>query len=114
MGVAYYVPITSTIIFHVAGSNYHINPTKKEQPTQALATISLDELKEITRNFSYDTLIGQGSHSEVFLGELKDSRKCVVKILEYPDVEELDNEFLLKVMSAYSTLSTILDMAFFI
>jgi len=86
-------------------------PSKKEQPTQVLATISLDKLKEITRNFSYDTLIGQGSHSEVFLGELKDSRKCVVKILKYPDV---DNEFLLKVMSAYSTLSTILGMALFI
>jgi len=89
-------------------------PSKKEQPTQVLATISLDELKEITRNFSYDALIGQGSHAEVFLGELKDSRKCVVKILEYPAVEELDYEFLLKVMSAYSTLSTILNMELFI
>ena len=78
---------------------------------QVLA-ISLDELKKITRNFSYDSLIRQGSHAEVFLGKLKDSQKCVVKKLYYPD--ELDNEFLLKVMSAYSTLSTILDMALFI
>ncbi|CAL4980034.1 unnamed protein product [Urochloa decumbens] len=83
----------------LSGSNYPINPTKKEQPTQVLATISLDELKEITRNFNYDTLIAQGSHAEVYLGELKDSRKCVVKILEYPDVEELDNEVLLKSIS---------------
>ncbi|RLM92454.1 pto-interacting protein 1 isoform X1 [Panicum miliaceum] len=71
-----------------SGSIYPANPTKKEQPTQ-----------KITRNFSYDTLIGQGSHAEVFLGELKDSRKCAVKMLDYPDVEELDNEFLLKVQS---------------
>ncbi|CAL4983484.1 unnamed protein product [Urochloa decumbens] len=82
-----------------SGSKYPINPSKKEQPTQVLATISLDELKEITRNFNYDTLIGQGSHAEVYLGELKDGRKCVVKILEYPDVEELDNEVLLKSIS---------------
>ncbi|PAN31051.1 hypothetical protein PAHAL_5G391600 [Panicum hallii] len=81
-----------------SGSNYPTNPTKKEQPTQVLA-ISLDELKKITRNFSYDTLIGQGSHAEVFLGELKDSRKCAVKKLDYPEVEELENEFLLKVQS---------------
>ncbi|CAL4991764.1 unnamed protein product [Urochloa decumbens] len=83
----------------LSGTNYPINPTKKQQPTQVLANISLDELKEITRNFNYDTLIGQGSHAEVYLGELKDSRKCVVKILEYPDVEELDNEVLLKSIS---------------
>jgi len=93
------------------GSNYPINPTEKEQPMQVLA-ISLDELKKITRNFSFHSLIRQGSHAEVFLGKLKDSQKCVVKKLDYPD--ELDNEFLLKVMSAYSTLSTILDMALFI
>jgi len=93
------------------GSNYPINPTEKEQPMQVLA-ISLDELKKITRNFSYHSLIRQGSHAEVFLGKLKDSQKCVVKKLDYPD--ELDNEFLLKVMSAYSTLSTILDMTLFI
>jgi len=78
------------------GSNYPINPTEKEQPMQVLA-ISLDELKKITRNFSFHSLIRQGSHAEVFLGKLKDSQKCVVKKLYYPD--ELDNEFLLKVQS---------------
>jgi pto-interacting protein 1 len=65
-------------------------------------------------NFRCENLIGKGSHAKVFLGKLKDSRKCAVKMLDYPDVEELDNEFLLKVISAYSTLSTILDMALFI
>ncbi|KAG2588339.1 hypothetical protein PVAP13_5NG219300 [Panicum virgatum] len=78
-----------------SGGNYPTNPTEIEQPRQVLA-ISLAELKEITRNFRCSTLIGQGSHAEVFLGELKDSRKCVVKILKYSDV---DNEFLLKVQS---------------
>ena len=105
------VPFISTIIFPVAGSNYPTNPTKEEQATQVRA-ISHYELKKITRYFSKSNLIGWGSHAEVFLGELKDSQKCAVKMLDHPDAE-LDNEFLLKVMSAYSTLSTILDMALF-
>ncbi|RLM93165.1 Pto-interacting protein 1 [Panicum miliaceum] len=75
--------------------NYPINSTKKEQPMQVLA-ISLDKLKDITRNFSSDTLVGQGSRAQVFLGELNDSQKCAVKMLDYPDDEELDNEFLVK------------------
>ncbi|CAL4963939.1 unnamed protein product [Urochloa decumbens] len=86
-----------------SGSNYLSMkppaPTPK-QPTQVLA-ISLDELKEITRNFSYDALVGKGSHSQVFLGKLKDGGKYAVKMLYYPNfaVKELDKEIILQVQS---------------
>ncbi|CAL4976609.1 unnamed protein product [Urochloa decumbens] len=86
-----------------SGSNYLSMkppaPTPK-QPTQVLA-ISLDELKEITRNIGYDALVGKGSHSQVFLGKLKDGGKYAVKMLYYPNfaVKELDKEIILQVQS---------------
>ncbi|CAN6223275.1 unnamed protein product, partial [Urochloa humidicola] len=63
--------------------------------------ISLDELKEITRNFSDATLVGEGSHARVFLGERNDGQKYAVKVLDRPNfaVKDLHKEFLLKVQS---------------
>ncbi|KAL6865348.1 hypothetical protein ACP4OV_016499 [Aristida adscensionis] len=47
----------------------------------ALPTMSLDELKERTCNFSDHALIGEGSHAAVFLGVLKDGEMSAVKKL---------------------------------
>ncbi|PUZ56996.1 hypothetical protein GQ55_5G393200 [Panicum hallii var. hallii] len=70
-----------------------VDPTTKNPPTPLL-NISLAELREITRNFSDDTLIGVGSHAKVFLGELKDGRKSAVKKLgQNSVVKNLDGFF---------------------
>ncbi|KAL6607885.1 hypothetical protein ACP70R_040948 [Stipagrostis hirtigluma subsp. patula] len=54
----------------------------------ALPTISLDELKERTWNFSDDVLIGKGPYAAVFMAVLKDGQKLAVKKLS-PDNEIL-------------------------
>ncbi|XP_062180628.1 uncharacterized protein LOC133885017 [Phragmites australis] len=59
----------------------HVNNAAKTLPTPA-STISMDKLKKITRNFSHDVLIGEGSHTKVFFGVLKDGRKSAVKKLD--------------------------------
>lgn len=70
-----------------------VEPTSKNPPIPLL-NISLAELREITRNFSDDTLIGEGSHAKIFLGELKDGRKSAVKKLgQNPVVKNLDGFF---------------------
>ncbi|KAL6865350.1 hypothetical protein ACP4OV_016501 [Aristida adscensionis] len=46
-----------------------------------LLTISLDELKERTLNFSDEVLIGEGPNAAVFLGVLEDGHKSAVKKL---------------------------------
>ncbi|CAL4956956.1 unnamed protein product [Urochloa decumbens] len=85
-----------------------VDSTIKNPPIPVL-NISLTELREITRNFSDDTLIGEGSHAKVFLGELKDGRKSAVKKLGQHSVvknldgfsSEPDKEFILQVVTAY-------------
>ncbi|KAF8661788.1 hypothetical protein HU200_056743 [Digitaria exilis] len=70
-----------------------IDPSIKIQPS-TIMNISLDELRELTRNFSDGTLIGEGTHAKVFLGELKDGRKSAVKKLgQNPVVKNLDGFF---------------------
>ncbi|CAO2192771.1 unnamed protein product [Urochloa humidicola] len=70
-----------------------VDSTIKNPPIPVL-NISLTELREITRNFSDDTLIGEGSHAKVFLGELKDGRKSAVKKLgQHILVKNLDGFF---------------------
>jgi hypothetical protein len=49
-------------------------------------TISMRELKKITRNFCKDALIGEGSSSKVFLGVLEDGYTSAIKMLK-PDEE---------------------------
>jgi len=44
-------------------------------------TISMDELKQITFNFSHYGLIGEGSSSKVFFGVLKDGHRSGIKKL---------------------------------
>ncbi|KAJ1283238.1 hypothetical protein BS78_03G113200 [Paspalum vaginatum] len=66
----------------------------RKNPSIPVLNFTLSELREITRNFSDDTLIGQGSHAKAFLGELKDGRKSAVKrLVQNPVVKNLDGFF---------------------
>uniref|UniRef100_A0ACD5WMR4 Uncharacterized protein n=2 Tax=Avena sativa TaxID=4498 RepID=A0ACD5WMR4_AVESA len=58
-----------------------VNNNDRTLPS-VVPTISMDELKQITRNFSKNALIGEGSSSEVFLGVLKDGHKSAIKKLK--------------------------------
>ncbi|EMS48133.1 Pto-interacting protein 1 [Triticum urartu] len=98
-----YVPVPAP------GGNYgynrgpaptHAIRTSRSQPIEVPA-ISLDEIKEITKNFSSDALIGEGSYARVFLGVLKDGKKSAVKRLD--SSKQPDQEFLVQV-SAVSRL----------
>ncbi|KAF2949833.1 uncharacterized protein [Oryza sativa Japonica Group] len=57
------------------------NDVKIPSPPTSASTISLDILKKITRNFSNNSLIGEGSHAKVFFGVLKDGKNSAVKKL---------------------------------
>lgn len=56
-------------------------------------TISLAELKQITRNFRNDTLIGGGLYGNVFFGVLKDGQKSAIMKLDPNSIEETFLEF---------------------
>ncbi|KAG1326100.1 putative Pto-interacting protein 1 [Cocos nucifera] len=58
----------------------------------AVPAILLDEIKEITKNFSNETLIGEGSYAKVYYGVLKSGEKSAIKKLDaskQPDQEYL-------------------------
>ncbi|KAK3164279.1 hypothetical protein QOZ80_1AG0015170 [Eleusine coracana subsp. coracana] len=89
-----YVPIPTQ------GGNY--GPSRPQAPTSvmprvraqpiAVPAIPLEDLKEITRNFSSDALIGEGSYARVYFGVLKDGTKSAVKKLD--SSKQPDHEFL--------------------
>jgi hypothetical protein len=70
-------------------------PTGRDQPI-AVPPIHLEELKEITKNFSSDALIGEGSYARVYFGVLKDGTKSAVKKLD--SSKQPDQEFLVQVV----------------
>ncbi|XP_052153623.1 pto-interacting protein 1-like [Oryza glaberrima] len=75
-------------------------PTSRNLPI-AVPAIPLDEIKGITKNFSSDALIGEGSYARVFFGVLRDGRRSAVKKLD--SSKQPDQEFLVQV-SAVSQL----------
>ncbi|XP_037450321.1 wall-associated receptor kinase-like 8 [Triticum dicoccoides] len=96
-----------------AGSNSGLTKSGKSDvnnsdkfPPSVVLTISMDELKEITRNFSNNALIGEGSHSQVFYGVLKDGRKTAIKkirptnevILEVPVVSRFTQDNVIQLL----------------
>ncbi|CAL4976533.1 unnamed protein product [Urochloa decumbens] len=78
----------------------YATPTGRAQPI-AVPAIPLEEMKEITKNFSNDVLIGEGSYARVYFGVLKDGTKSAVKKLD--SSKQPDQEFLVQV-SAVSRL----------
>ncbi|KAL0459826.1 UNVERIFIED_CONTAM: Pto-interacting protein 1 [Sesamum latifolium] len=66
----------------------------KVQPI-AVPSIPVDELKEVTSNFSTDSLIGEGSYGRVYYGVLKNDRAAAIKKLDAS--KQPDDEFLAQV-----------------
>ncbi|KAL2239101.1 UNVERIFIED_CONTAM: Pto-interacting protein 1 [Sesamum indicum] len=66
----------------------------KVQPI-AVPSIPVDELKEVTSNFSTDSLIGEGSYGRVYYGVLKNDRAAAIKKLDTS--KQPDDEFLAQV-----------------
>ncbi|XP_066363417.1 uncharacterized protein [Miscanthus floridulus] len=58
------------------------NTAKLHLTLTLTSTISLEELNEVTRNFSIDLLIGQGSYARTFLAVLKDGQNSAIKKLD--------------------------------
>lgn len=72
-------------------------------------TISLAELKQITRNFRNDTLIGGGLYGNVFFGVLKDGQKSAILKLDPNSIEETFLEFPVVSRFKHEMLSSFLD-----
>lgn len=73
----------------------YVTPTGRAPPI-AVPVIHLEEMKEITKNFSNDVLIGEGSYARVYFGVLKDGTKSAVKKLD--SSKQPDQEFLVQVL----------------
>ncbi|KAI4978649.1 hypothetical protein ZWY2020_015402 [Hordeum vulgare] len=84
-------------VFANTGSNSGLTP-------YVVPTISMDELKEITRNFSNDALIGADLYGQMFSGVLRNGHKSMIKklrpgeefILEVPVVSRFIHENVLQ------------------
>ncbi|KAL8513358.1 hypothetical protein ACS0TY_012717 [Phlomoides rotata] len=61
----------------------------------AVPSIPADELREVTSNFSTDSLIGEGSYGRVYYGVLKNERAAAIKKLD--SSKQPDDEFLAQV-----------------
>ncbi|CAA0824949.1 Probable receptor-like protein kinase [Striga hermonthica] len=70
------------------------HPAVKIQPI-AVPSISADELKEVTSNFSTESLIGEGSYGRVYYGNLRNGRAAAIKKLDAS--KQPDDEFLAQV-----------------
>ncbi|KAL9308981.1 putative protein kinase RLK-Pelle-RLCK-VIII family [Arabidopsis thaliana] len=69
-------------------------PVVNMQP-MAVPAIPVDELEDITENFSSEVLVGEGSYGRVFYGVLKSGKEVAIKKL-YP-TKQPDQEFLSQV-----------------
>ena len=81
--------------------NYHTaEATSKDQAVKiqpiAVPSIPVDELKEVTSNFSTDSLIGEGSYGRVYYGTLTNGRAAAIKKLDAS--KQPDDEFLAQVL----------------
>ncbi|KAJ3669586.1 hypothetical protein LUZ60_011536 [Juncus effusus] len=61
----------------------------------AVPAIPPDEIRDVTHNFSNDSLIGEGSYARVYYGMLRSGRKAAVKKLDAS--KQPDQEFLAQV-----------------
>ncbi|KAM0925493.1 hypothetical protein ACQ4PT_004150 [Festuca glaucescens] len=75
--------------------------SKIPQTVVPLSKISMDELREITRNFSNDAFIGEGQYGRVFFGVLKDGQelsKSDTLLLHVPPVSRLKHKNVFQVL----------------
>lgn len=66
----------------------------KVQPI-AVPIIPVDEIREVTKNFGDEALIGEGSFGRVYFGVLRNGRSAAVKKLD--SSKQPDQEFLAQV-----------------
>lgn len=66
----------------------------KVQPI-AVPTIPVDEIREVTKGFGDEALIGEGSFGRVYFGVLRNGRSAAVKKLD--SSKQPDQEFLAQV-----------------
>nr|CAB3477073.1 unnamed protein product [Digitaria exilis] len=98
-----YVPLPAQVSNHGPSrppAPTYVTPAGRAQPI-AVPAIPLEDMREITKNFSNDALIGEGSYARVYFGVLKDGTKSAVKKLD--SSKQPDQDFLLQV-SAVSRL----------
>ncbi|KAL8054576.1 hypothetical protein ABFS82_04G001900 [Erythranthe guttata] len=80
--------------------NYHsTEAASKDQAVKiqpiAVPSIPVEELKEVTSNFSTDSLIGEGSYGRVYYGVLNSGQAAAIKKLDAS--KQPDDEFLAQV-----------------
>lgn len=68
--------------------------------------ISFQELKEVTKNFDADSLIGEGSYGRVYYGVFTNGQSVAIKKLD--SSKQPDDEFLSQVW-----LSTVIHVVMF-
>ncbi|XP_044445573.1 serine/threonine-protein kinase PBL36 [Triticum aestivum] len=93
---------------NATGSNSGLPKSGKAEDVIPLVvpSISMDKLKEVTRNFSIDALIGQSLQIKFFFGVLKDGRKSMIMkirptteiVLEVPVVSRFRHENVLQLL----------------
>ncbi|KAJ0976470.1 hypothetical protein J5N97_018435 [Dioscorea zingiberensis] len=79
---------------HASGPAPKGVPVVKVQPI-AIPAIPVDELKEVTKDFGTEALIGEGSYGRVYYGVLKNGRSTAIKKLD--TCKQPDQEFLAQV-----------------
>lgn len=81
------------------GGDYHATEVATKAAVKvlpvAVPSIPVDELREVTSNFSTESLIGEGSYGRVYYGVLKNDRAAAIKKLD--SSKQPDDEFLAQV-----------------
>ncbi|VAH13997.1 unnamed protein product [Triticum turgidum subsp. durum] len=77
----------------------------KVQPI-AVPTIPMDEIREVTKGFGDEALIGEGSFGRVYFGTLRNGRGAAIKKLD--SSKQPDQELLAQVKMLLSCLVTVL------
>lgn len=102
-GIGFHKIVKKVNLYHVGtDESYHKRqmapkspPIMKILPIEVPA-ISFEELKEVTKNFDADCLIGEGSYGRVYYGVFKSGQTVGIKKLDAS--KQSDDEFLSQVL----------------
>jgi len=98
------------VVIHIDLPDLRVGEFKKLSPVEAASTdtqpnivqsidvpaLQVDELKNITYNFSIRSQIGEGSKGIVFVGVLRSGQTAAIKLLD-SSAQQADHEFLAQV-----------------
>lgn len=82
----------------------------KVQPI-AVPTIPVEEIREVTKGFGDEALIGEGSFGRVYFGTLKNGRSAAVKKLD--SSKQPEQEFLAQVCINFVNLFILASLSFY-